>query len=331
MYEHLRSEMIAKLITKFPKEDVDLIMSVVDRVMMNYNVEQKSTAVQIYDSSTYDAIKMYLMCRKAEGLQDGSMDNLRYTLNRFADTVGKPLKEISTNDIRGYLFLYQQRENVKACTVDKIRQRINSFFNWCANEGIISYNPAARVAKIKAAKSDRRALTEEELEYCRNQCLTLRDKALLEVLYSTGARVSEVSRINIKDIDWNHGSVRVFGKNSEWYTVYLNARAIVSLKTYLKERKDSCPALFVTERSPSRRLDVYSLRNAIEKIGKRADLEIVLSPHVLRHTMATMALQHGTPLEIVQRMLNHKNPATTQIYAELNKLDVEAAHRRAVI
>ena len=331
MYEHVRSEIISKLIMKFPKDDVDLVMTVLDRIMINYDVTQKETAIQLYDSSLYEAIKMYLLCRKAEGLQEGSLGNIKYTLKRFADTVGKPLKEITTNDIRSYLFLYQNKENVRACTVDKIRQRIDTFFKWCVGEDLVLYNPASRVQKIKAAKSNRRALTEEELEYCRNQCLTLRDKALLEVLYSTGARVSEISRINIKDIDWNHGSVRVFGKNSEWYTVYLNARAIVSLKTYLKERKDFCPALFVTERSPARRLDVYSLRNAIEKIGKRADLEIVLSPHVLRHTMATMALQHGTPLEIVQRMLNHKNPATTQIYAEMNKVDVEAAHRRAVI
>lgn len=331
MYEQVRSEITARLAMRFPAEDIQLIMTSIDRVMVNYEIQKKETALQPYDNSVYDALKMYLLCKQAAGYKEGSLGNIRYTLKRFADAIGKPLAEITTNDVRGYLFLYQQREKVSPATLDKIRERINTFFQWCVEEGRIQINPAARVAKIKVPRSERRALTAEELEYCRNQCKTLRDKALLEVLYSTGARVSEVSRIDIKDIDWVRGSVKVFGKNSEYYTVYLNAKSKVALKCYLDSRTDNCPALFVTDRRPSKRLSQGSIRLAVEAIGKRAGVDTVVSPHVMRHTMATTALQHGTPLEIVQKMLNHKNPATTQIYAEMNHLDIAAAHRKAVV
>lgn len=331
MYERVRTELVVRLSSKFPTEDVKTILSVVDRVMTNYDISQKETAIQIYGNTTNDAIKMYLICKKVAGLADGSIENIRYTLRKFSDTLGKQLKEITTNDVRGYLLVYQQTNKTSQGTLSKIRERLNGFFEWCVEEGAISINPVRRVAKIKTPKSERRALCEEELEYCRNQCRTLRDKALLEVLFSTGARVSEISNLNVKDINWVSNSAKVFGKNSEFYTVYFNAKARVALRRYLNSRNDTCPALFVTQRRPARRLDTHCIRNALENIGKRAGIEVVLSPHVMRHTMATVAFQHGTPLEVVQHMLNHKSPATTQIYAEMDNTIVALAHKRAVV
>lgn len=331
MYEQLRNEMMAKLSVSFLAEDIKMIITVLDRVMLNYDVQRKETALQLYDHSIQDALKMYLVCKMASGMKEGSLQNVKYTIKKFSDSLGKPLTEVTTNDIRGYLFYYQNQNSTSPATMEKIRERLNNFFEWCVEEGMIQINPVKRVAKISAPRSERRALTAEELEYCRTQCRTPREKALLEVLYSTGARVSEISGLDLKDIDWISGSAKVFGKNSEYYTVYFNAKARVALKAYLKTRTDLCPALFVTERRPVRRLTTRSIRDEVEAIGKRAGIETVLSPHVMRHTMATMALQHGTPLEIVQRMLNHKSPATTQIYAEMDKTAVEAAHRRAVV
>ena len=294
---------MAKLSVSFPAEDIKTIITTLDRVMLNYDVSRKETALQLYDSSIIDALKMYLVCKMAAGMKEASLNNTKYTIKRFANTIGKPLSEVTTNDIRGYLFYYQKQNNTSQATMEKIRQRLDNFFDWCAEEGMIQINPVKRVAKISAPRSERRAL----------------------------ARVSEIANLDRKDIDWVNGSAKVFGKNSEYYTVYFNAKARVTLKAYLKSRTDTCPALFVTTRRPARRLVAHNIRNEIEAIGKRAEIETVLSPHVMRHTMATMALQHGTPLEIVQRMLNHKSPATTQIYAEMDRTTVEAAHRKAVI
>ena len=331
MYEQLRNELMSRLAVKFPSNDIQIFVGVLDRIMLDYDLKRKETAIQLYDASIYDAAKVYLLCRKAAGLKDGSLENIKYTLKRFADSIGKPLTEITTNDIRGYLYCYQQRTNISPATLEKMRERLNGYFKWCQEEGIIKINPVSRVDKIKTPRPERRALTAEELEYCRNQCVTIREKALFEVLYSTGARVAEISNANVNDIDWIHGSIRVFGKNSEYYTVYLNAKAKVSLKRYLNSRTDNSPALFITERKPVRRLSTSAIRLNVERIGSRAGIEVVVSPHVMRHTMATMAFQHGTSLEIVQHLLNHKSPATTQIYAEMDTSEVAAAHKRTVI
>ena len=331
MYEAIRTQIQSKLIVQYSADVVKDVLSVIDRVMMDYDVSKKETAVALYESSLQDAIKMYLLCRKAEGMADGSLENMAYTLRSFATYISKPIEEIVTNDIRSFLVNYQMTHKVKPCTVEKLRERLNTFFKWCVMEERLTKNPAERVSSTKAPRSDRRAITEEQLEYCRMACETLRDKALLEVLYSTGARVSEISRLDITDVNWATGSIRVFGKNSEYYTVFLNAKARVALQGYLDHRADHDPALFVTERGNRTRLSTEAIRLAIENIGKRARLDTVLSPHVLRHTMATTALRHGARLEVVQKMLNHKNPGTTQIYAEMCIDSVAADHRRTVV
>ena len=330
MYEIIRTQLMAKLIGIYDPEIVKGVLAVVDRVMVDYDVMRKETALVPYESSLTDAIKLYLLCRKAEGLAEGSLQNLSVTLRHFAETVNKPLTDITSNDVRGYLIHYQMNNNVKKATIEKHRERLNTFFKWCVTEERIVKNPIDRIPPTKVPRSNRHAITEEQLEHCRLACKTLRDKALLEVLYSTGARVSEIARLEKSDVNWAAGSIRVFGKNSEYYTVFLNAKAKVALQNYLNVRHDFNNALFVTERG-FRRLSVHSLRNAIEDIGKRAQLDVVLSPHVLRHTMATMALRNGARLEVVQRMLNHKNPGTTQIYAEMCLDDVATAHRKTVI
>ncbi|MBO6093154.1 MAG: tyrosine-type recombinase/integrase [Oscillospiraceae bacterium] len=330
MYEIIRTEIKAKLASRIPADMVKDVLTVMDRVMVEYDVVRKETALAVINTSLIDAVKMYLLCRRAEGMAEGSLVNVKCTLKKFAEQVNKPLEEITTNDIRGFLANYQMTHSVKPCTVEKVRERLNTFFKWCVMEERITKNPAARVAAIKAPRSDRHAISEEQLEYCRMACNSLRDKALLEVLYSTGARVSEIARLEKSDVNWLAGSIRVFGKNSEYYTVFLNAKAKVALQNYLDARKDYNKALFVTERG-NRKISSAAVRNAIEAIGERAKLDIVLSPHVLRHTMATMALRNGARLEVVQRMLNHKNPSTTQIYAEMCLDDVAADHRRTVI
>ena len=331
MYEKIRTELMGRLTVKFEPKDVRKILAIVDTIMLDYDVTRKETAVQVYDNSMQDAMKLYLLCRKAEGCTEGSVQNIMYTLRNFANIMRKPLKEITTNDLRAYLIGYQQKNKISQASLNKIRERLNGFFNWCVDEGYLDINPMNRVAKIKAPRSERRALCEDELEYCRNQCTTLREKALLEVMFSTGARVREISAIDIKDIDWINSSVKVFGKNSEYYTVYFNAKARVALKRYLDSRNDDCPALFASMRRPFRRMKPHAMQDTLKKIGKKANLDIVLSPHVMRHTMATVAFQHGAPLEVVQHMLNHKSPATTQIYAEMDMTAVAAAHRRVVV
>lgn len=330
MYESIRTQMMARLIQFLDSDTTKEVIKNLDRIMVDYDVSKKETALVLYDNSLIETVKMYILCMKAKGISDGAVQNHWFTLRKFVSKVGKPVNEITTNDIRGYLIRYQMETHIKNSSLDKIRQAINQFFEWCVEEEIITKNPCRKIPKIIGEQPNKHALTEEQMEYCRLACRDKRDKALLEVFYSTGARISEIARLNRQDVDWIDGSIKVFGKGKKYYTVYLNAKARVALKEYLESRKDDNQSLIVRKRG-AKRLSKESIRKFIEAIGSRAGVKETVCPHILRHTMATTAFRNGASLECVQHMLNHASPATTQIYAEMDTSKVASEHRRTVI
>lgn len=330
MYEVIRTQMMASLIRSFDATTTQEVMRIIDRIMIDYDISRKETALALRDNSLIESIQLYILCAKAKGMSDGAIQNAWFALRKFASKIGKPIKEITTNDVRAYLLRYQIENKITSSSLEKIRQRLNCFFQWAVDEELIDRNPCHKIPKIISQPSARHAISEEQLEYCRLVCKDLREKALLEVFFSTGARLAEIARLNRDEIDWYEHKIRVFGKGSVWYIVYLNTKAAIALKNYLAHRTDNNPALFVTARG-AQKLSATGIRRILEDIGKRANLDVVLSPHVLRHTMATTALRNGASLESVQHMLNHKSPATTQIYAKMDTTRIASEHKRTII
>ena len=176
-----------------------------------------------------------------------------------------------------------------------------------------------------------KALTIEELEIIREACLTHRERALVEVYYATGARLSEVQKLNKDDIDWQTMSVRVIGKGNKERTVYFSFKATYHLKKYLMHRVDTEPALFITERKPYRRLSNRGIQREIGKIAARSGIQKKVHPHVFRHTFATLLLNNGADIVSVQGLLGHADPATTQIYAQITDEKRKQAHKQFLV
>lgn len=151
----------------------------------------------------------------------------------------------------------------------------------------------------------------------RENCKTLRERALVEVLYATGGRLSEIQQLNRQDIDWQGRSAKVIGKGNKEREVYFSPRALYHLRKYLNSRQDEHPALFITQRRPFRRLSRRGIQREIKIIAERAGIKKNVHPHVYRHTFATLTLNNGADLVAVQSLLGHANPGTTQVYAQL--------------
>ena len=145
--------------------------------------------------------------------------------------------------------------------------------------------------------------------------------------YSTGCRVSELCGIRLEHVDWEKREILVLGKGSKYRTVFLNAKALISMQAYLKQRKHSSTYLLCNDRGGGQMTP-----GNVQKLFRRIEAQtgIDVSPHIMRHTMATQALT-GTGVEVVQQMLGHRNIATTMIYAEVNPSSIHAAHTRCVI
>ena len=276
-----------------------------------------------------DILTMWLEAKTVEEKSTKTVKLYRSIVSRFLQSVSRPVSSVTTADIRHYLTLCKEAGN-KNSTIGNVRRVLNGFFEWCVLEGICVINPVRRVSSIKQEKSPRKSMKPIELEYLRNACHSLRDKALIDFLYSTGVRVSELCNARIDHIDWEQKTVLIeHGKGDVTRITYLNPEAEVSLRAYLDSRSDDSPYVFTPSFNRSAKpLNPKAIQNAVERIvvqsGRTYSCRI--TPHVFRHTIATVLLRNWMPVEQVQRFLGHAKIDTTLIYAEIRDDDVRRSH-----
>lgn len=333
MYEQFKNQFALSLSSTYSKEDIEVILRKLDTVSYNYDISHKETSVTVYNSELPDMVKTYLVCKKVEGMAEGTLYNYGHALQNFFEFIQKSPEQIIPNDIRVYLYRYQETKGISNRSLDKIRQTISGFFNWANCEGYIERNPSLTIKPIKFEKKERQPMSQIELEYLRKACNTLRDKAIIEFIYSTGCRVSELCRVKKSDIDWNKKSVHLFGKGKKHRTSFINAKSEVSLLAYLETRTDSSEYLFVSERKPHGQLKKDAIEKVVRQIAERTSEHIQkpISPHILRHTFATTALNNGMPVEDISRLLGHENVGTTMIYAKISMENVQNSHKKYVV
>ncbi len=248
---------------------------------------------------------------------------------------GIDVKKIDYFILRKFLSYLNLRKIGKK-TISRKISTLKSFFKFLNREGIIESNPATSLLYPKKEKDLPKFLTEEEMARLidapqGNDLWSLRDKAILEFLYSTGARVSEVVNLKKDDLDLISGIVKVKGKGRKERILPLGEPAVRALRNYLKERKDKSCYLFINRRGG--RLSDRGIRLILDKYIKRLSLNCKVSPHTIRHSFATHLLNRGADLRSVQELLGHSSISTTQVYTHLSiehlKNTYEKTHPRA--
>lgn len=333
-YEQMRSAYLVELAKDYPDmtgESMEQICAVLDRVSQRYEIREKETALTVDTDPIPALVKTYIVVKKTEGLSNGTLQNYALILRTFFDWCRKSPVDVTTNDIRVFLYEYSIQRKISERTLDKYRQMVCWFFNWAYNEEYIPCNPARTIKPIKYEVMERQALTHLEMEQLRNGCDSLRDRAILELMYSTGCRVSELSGIKYRDVRWNEGTVHLYGKGKKHRTSYLNARAIVALKAYMGTRRDDCDALIVTERAPHKPVSKETIEAVIRRIAQNSGLGRKITPHVIRHTTATIAVNAGMPIEDLSKLLGHASVNTTMIYAKPTIGKIKSEHMRCVV
>lgn len=334
MYEQMRSAYLVELSKGMPSitgETMELMCAALDRVSQRYEIREKEMALAVDTDPIPALVKTYIVVKKTEGLSNGTLQNYVLILRSFFSRCRKRPEEVTANDIRVFLYEYSMERKISDRTMDKYRQMICWFFGWAHSEEYIQRNPARTIKAIKHEIRERQALTHLEMEQLRGGCETLRDRAILELMYSTGCRVSELSGIKYSDVRWNEGTVHLFGKGRKHRTSYLNARATVALKAYMGTRRDDCDALIVTERAPYRQVSKETIEAVIRRICEKSGLGRKVTPHIIRHTTATIAVNAGMPIEDVSKLLGHASVNTTMIYAKPTAGKIKSEHIRCVV
>jgi integrase/recombinase XerD len=293
------------------------------------------------------AISSFLTHVKVEkGLSSNTVSAYKRDLEKFEAFTRKrklSLEAISRDDLVDFLAgLYRQK--LESRTVARQLVTLRNFFRFAQVQELISADPSINLESPKIRKTLPGYLRLEEVERLLEQpdektALGLRDRAILEVLYSTGLRVSELISLRVSDLDAKVGCVRCIGKGDKERIVPTGRKALAMVEKYLREArgqlssrgKPSSPALFVNRRGGTlSRVGIWKILSAY---GRRAGLRMAIKPHMLRHSFATHLLERGADLRSVQLMLGHADISTTQIYThvveERLKQIYKAHHPRA--
>ena len=276
-----------------------------------------------------DLVALFLSAKRIEGCSEKSLKYYQSTIQAMLDELGKGVKEIVTEDIRGYLTNYQWKKRSSRVTIDNIRRILSSFFSWLEDEDYILKSPVRRIHKVKTASNIKETYSDETLELMRDNCSEIRDLAMIDLLASTGMRVGEMVLLNRKDIDFNERECIVFGKGDKERMVYFDARTKLHLQAYLDSRTDENPALFVSLKAPHNRMTIGGIETRLREMGKRLGV-LKVHPHKFRRTLATMAFDKGMPIEQLQQLLGHKRIDTTLQYAMVKQSNVKLAHRKYI-
>ena len=321
--EELAIKIIGKLTLEMPELEVNLprqleIKRYVEEIIYNYEVTSKETA--LVTSDLEGKINYFLATKKLEGLSAATLKNYTYTLRKLEKFFNKPASTISTGDIK--MFMYSEGETKSPSGMNTFMTPIRLFFKFLQNEEFIVKDPCASIKPVKEPKREKKPLNEEQVEMLRDCMLSKRDRAILEFFLSTGCRVAEVGNVKISDIDFNHRTLLVIGKGNKERRVYFTERC---------NRKDNTEYLFVSKKAPYKKLNNRGYQVIVKNMQRMANIEMNITPHTFRHTMATNALRSGMAPECIQQILGHNDVGLTlRVYARVAQTEVEYSYRKLV-
>jgi site-specific recombinase XerD len=295
----------------------------------NMDLTERRTPESQENAWSEKLLEVFIAAKRIEGCSEKSLKYYNATIRNMFTCVDKPVREITTDDLRGYLADYQQDRRLSKVTIDNMRRIFSSFFGWLEDEDYILKSPVRRIHKIKTDKTIKETFSDEGMELLRDAAEEIRDLAIIDLLASTGMRVGELIQLNRADINFHERECVVFGKGGTERAVYFDARTKIHLLNYLDSRNDNNPALFVSLTQPYDRLLIGGVETRLREIGKRADIQRV-HPHKFRRTLATRAIDKGMPIEQVQCLLGHVKIDTTMHYAMVNQSNVKNSHRKFI-
>ena len=274
-----------------------------------------------------------------DGLSRNTLESYRRDLNKFALWLVQrqkiSLQQAAHADVQGFLGYLVNEQKARATSTSRAISSLKRFYQYLLRQGKISVDPTLQIATPKLPRSLPKTLTEQDVELLLSAPkidtpLGMRDRTMLEVLYASGLRVSELVGLSVAQVSLDMGVVRVMGKGSKERLVPLGEEALDWVRRYLADGRIALlnnqvsNALFVTARGVGMTRQMFWY--LIKRHAKQGGLNKPLSPHTLRHAFATHLLNHGADLRVVQLLLGHADISTTQIYTHVARERLKQLH-----
>lgn len=277
--------------------------------------------------SNEECLAAFINAKRLEGCSERTLSYYASTIEKLIRYSKVPVCERGTDEIRAFLTDYQRGGCAGRTTIDNVRRIVSSFYSWLEDEDYVVKSPVRKIKRVKSPIIVKEVIGDETMELLRENCGSVRNLALIDLLRSTGMRVGELVSLDRSSINTSSMECIVRGKGNKERVVYFDAKTKLHIEQYLNCRIDSNEALFVSSKAPFGRLQIGGVEALLRKLGRELGIGRV-HPHKFRRTLATRAIDKGMPIEQVQVLLGHTKIDTTLRYALVDQRNVKASHRR---
>lgn len=314
------NNIIVNMSDHIDKETLEILEQVITAELVRVNMEGITTLPAEWrsdkDRENRRILELFVFKKK---IKDNTKAAYLASIKRLVTLIDKSLIQMDESDIAYYLMWYGRgingRNRPQASTINNERRFLSAFFSWMRKEKMISDNPVDSIEPMRVVKKPIDYFRPEEIAKMRDACRNSRERALVEVLRSTGARVGELVDIEMSQIDWRTGDIMILSEKSDRYrTIYLDDDARHYLKKYLDERTDGSSYLFPRTRAPYGKMTTCGIRLAFKEIGARADVHCRVYPHKMRKTLGMNLKNRGVDIGTIQEIMGHASPAVTAEY-----------------
>ena len=308
-------------------ETASTILDTMCYELRDYEITRKSTEIVPYEGDNIKVIKSYMACIVVEGKAKSTAKQYCYHIKKMFDFLGnKRYDEITSRDIMAWLASLKIKGNNNR-TVSNNRNCVSAFFKWLYRESLIEKNPIDAIQTIKVPEEELKAFSSEEVDTIRSACKKPVERAIVEMLLSSGLRVSELCNLKLEDVDFNSLTIYVkCGKGGKDRTTYFTPVSRKYLKKYLNDNRHKSEYVFTNhygnQYTPS------GIRHITTDLTERCQIHI--HPHRFRRTLATDLAEKGMPIQEIQKLLGHTSIETTRKYIEVRKKKIEASYRQYV-
>nr|WP_304214898.1 DUF4062 domain-containing protein [Fredinandcohnia onubensis] len=265
-------------------------------------------------------VKKYIEDKDRQGLAKITLDSYMLQLRIFQDYFKcLSINEVNTDSIKEFLKYREENYPVKSkSSMEGVRSILRGFFDWLVQEKVVDSNPVNKVQPYKYSIKGNDGLKNSELHLLRDACNTPRERAILEILLSTGCRLSELIDIQINQIDWENKTIHI-NSGMRNRLVFMTPNAEKYVLDYLKLREDDVNFLIVTERRPFRQMSPRNIQREIDNISTRANITRKVSPKTFRETFARIMMDYGIPFNLVQALLGYTTSSSETYFKISNR------------
>lgn len=310
------NDIVYEMAPELTKEQADRLKITMLVKMQDFDITQMTWLPAVVQHDREWLFKRYMTDKLSAGNKISTIRNIVKAMDRFLEDTGKTYDTVTGQDITDYLAVKQYRDKIGQNYKATLYRWFSSFFGWAYRKHHIPNDIMQDVDRVRSIQKKKERLTDEEVELIREHLRTPREKALFELMLSTGMRVGEIASLNIGDIDLEHKRVNIYGQKSDRYrTGMLTIKAVRALKAYMGDRADNEP-LFIYERAPFGRMKNGRIEALAKEMAERAGVtRLKATVHVYRKTFASVTYRKTKNILLVSKLLGHtKTDLTVQYY-----------------